>query len=186
MDYITLTHGFRICQHNFSPSHTIIRLSKYNPKLHQHLVDWLPSSLGPPQCCLQIWLIDKVYYFHLTFPSNWGNLENQQPNTWFSLNTIYGIFPAVLDLMFALKAVLLRRTMWPTPNWVHLILWLQFPLCLWFSFSVTCWAVLYGHFSLSCNCCTNLILVVAFMPFGYQSADQLEVRVSDHTSDRMG
>ena len=45
-------------------------------------------------------------------------------------------------LCLPLKAVLLRRTWSPTLNWVHLILWTQFCLCLWFSFSVTCWATL--------------------------------------------
>ena len=50
-----------------------------------------------------------MYYFHLTFSCNWGDLENWQPGIWFPINTIYGIYPTVLDLVFALKGCPLEK-----------------------------------------------------------------------------
>ena len=53
----------------------------------------------------------SVYYFHLTFPCNWDDLENQQLSVWLPINIIYGIFPMVLDLMFAFGGCPLEKNL---------------------------------------------------------------------------
>ena len=111
-----------------------------------------------------------------------GNPAYGCPSMWYMVSSQW-----CWILGLPLKAVLLRRTMSPTPNRMHLILWLWFHLCLLFSFSMICWAVLHAYFTLPHNCCTNLVLVVAYMSvFWVPNTDQLEVRVSGHTSNSMG
>ena len=122
-----------------------------------------PSSMLPPNKSIMFWCTTFSPYLSLQLRAI---LKTGNSIIWLALNVIYGIFPTVLDTYPWPE----RLSSWEepcqsTPNWVHLILWSWlFHSChLVFLFYDMLGKFCHAHFSLSYNCCTHLVLVVAFM-----------------------
>ena len=136
MDCITLTHKFRICQHNLSLWHTIIRdcqdaILKSIDNLLTPLI--LISPLMLPQNGSSRF---QCTIFTLPCPAIGVILKTGNPTY---------VFP--------------QHNIWSSPSGPGCYVC----LCLLFPLSMTCWVVLFDHFSISHNSCTDLALVVVFM-----------------------
>ena len=105
-DCITLTYRFRICQHNLSLWHTIITdcqdaiLRSINI-LSIFLILRIPSMLPPNES-------NRFQCTTFTLPSLATGAILKTSNPAYG-TMIYGTFPIVLDLMFALKGCSLEK-----------------------------------------------------------------------------